>query len=386
MGTAVGALAFVVLILFAIFFHEFGHFITARWAGIKVSRFFVGFGPTLWSFRRGRTEVVEDADTAQLVERPETEYGIKAFPLGGFVKVVGMSPFEEVAPQDESRAFGAAPVWKRAIVLSAGSVTHLVTAFVILVLVFWLIGLPDFSQPTLQVGSLVTEIEGETAPAHASGVRPGDRIVAVAGEPVETWDELRERVREHPGERITLTVSRAGEELTLPITPAEVTEDGETVGVIGVEPSFAVQRFGPTASVDQTGRYFGAFFTRLPQAREAFTPRNLGLVPGEEPGEDRGFSIYGAGRIAADFVDRGQVGMFLLFFAEINLVFAVLNMLPLPPLDGGHLLVLGIEKVRGKPVSQRALLPVMAIVLSLLVVVAVSLLFQDIVSPVDPFQ
>src|SRR5437879_12731392 len=103
MASLLGALAFVVLILFAILFHEFGHFLTARWAGIKVSKFFIGFGPTLWSVRRGRPETVPGAGGTQVITRPETEYGVKAFPLGGFVKIVGMSPMEAVDPADEPR-------------------------------------------------------------------------------------------------------------------------------------------------------------------------------------------------------------------------------------------------------------------------------------------
>src|SRR5712692_5218282 len=128
MSSVVGALAFVVLIIFAVFFHELGHYVTARWAGIKVSKFFIGFGPTLWSVRRGRVETFVGRSGA-IEQRPETEYGIKLLPLGGFVKIVGMSVIEEVAPEDEPRAFNSAPRWKRAIVLTAGSATHFVTAF-----------------------------------------------------------------------------------------------------------------------------------------------------------------------------------------------------------------------------------------------------------------
>src|SRR5207249_6306502 len=117
MSSLLGVVAFIVLILFAILFHEFGHYVTARWAGIKVSKFFIGFGPTLWSYRRGRVETFVGPNGA-IERRPETEYGIKALPIGGFVKIVGMSPFEDLSPEDEPRSFNAVPRWKRAIVLA----------------------------------------------------------------------------------------------------------------------------------------------------------------------------------------------------------------------------------------------------------------------------
>ena len=141
MAAFLSLFAFVVLLLFAIFFHEFGHFITARWAGIKASKFFIGFGPTIWSTRRGRIETLVGPDGAT-ISRPETEVGIKAFPIGGFVKIVGMSPAEEVAPEDVPRSFNAAPRWKRAIVLVAGSASHFVTAFVVLFLILTIGGVP----------------------------------------------------------------------------------------------------------------------------------------------------------------------------------------------------------------------------------------------------
>ena len=387
MGTFLGAIAFSILLLFAIFFNELGHYVTARWAEIKITKFFVGFGPTLWSFRRGRTEIVEGEDGA-LTERPETEYGVKAFPLGGFVKVVGMSPFEDVPPQDVPRAFPSVPAWKRAIVLAAGSATHLVTAFLVLLLVFAGTGFPDYERPTLEVSEVITELEGRPAPAAEAGLVPGDTIVAIDGRRLSDWDALRETIRVNPDRPLDLTLLGSdGRERRVTITPAVQDEGGEQIGMIGVAPAPATTRIGPVAAVGRSVTTIGSFFAALVDAGpQLFSPRNLGLVPGSEPSDERPVSVVGAGRIAAGLAARGQVVAFLLFFVQLNLVIALLNMLPLPPLDGGHLLVLAIEKVRGKPVNPRALLPVMAVVTSLLLILAVSLLFQDIVSPVDPFQ
>lgn len=386
MGTLVGVVLFVVLLLLAIGFHEFGHFITARWSGIKVSRFFIGFGPTLWSTRRGRTEVVEDEESGELTERPETEYGVKALPLGGFVKILGMGTFdlpEDLPPEDRPRSFQAAPAWKRAIVLAAGSVTHFILAFVVLFVMFTLVGLPGGpAQPT--VSQVEQEVEGRPSPASEAGLRPGDEIVAVDGEGVAEWSQLVETVQANPGERLSLTIVRDGDRRELTITPAAVEEEGERIGLIGVFPTAATERIGPVDGLLRSGGTIGDVVVAVVQiAPEAFSPENLGLVPGQEPSDQRGVSVVGAGQISADLIGSGQFALFLGLFAQINIFIALFNLLPLPPLDGGHLLVLGIEKVRGKAVSPRALLPVMAIVTSLLIALAALLVFQDIVSPVQ---
>jgi len=383
-----GVAAFVVLLLFAIFFHELGHYLTARWSGIKISQFFIGFGPTLWSRRGGRLEVVETPD-GELVERPETEYGIKALPLGGYVKVLGMSPFEDVPPEEHPRSFQAVSYWKRAVVLLAGSVTHFITASVVIMLILTVVGLPDPDRPTLRVSSLATELEdGTQAPAFKAGIEPGDRIVAVDGNRFEDWDAMRDYIRDRPGQRLTVTVVRGERELQLPITPAPTTEEGREIGVIGVSPEFESARLGPLAAARLTGqvlwRSLGLFVQATPRA---LSPRNLGLIPGADPSpEERPISIYGAGRIAADLAARGRIAMFMEFFANINIFIGLFNLLPLPPLDGGHLLLLGIERLRRKPLGQRALGRVMAVGFALLLLVGVSLLFRDILSPAQlPF-
>jgi membrane-associated protease RseP (regulator of RpoE activity) len=375
-------LAFVVLLLFAIFFHEFGHFITARWAGIKVSKFFIGFGPTVWSTRRGRVETIVGPGGAS-VTRPETEYGIKAFPVGGFVKIVGMSVAEEVPPEDQPRAFGAAPRWKRAIVLAAGSATHFVTAFVFLFIILTAIGVPD--RPTLVVGGVSPDLEnGRPTPAAMVGFKPGDRIVAIDGQPARTWDVVASTIRSNIGHKLDITVERDGERIHLEPTPVRYKNpEGKIVGLVGVTPEFVNRRLGPVQAVGTSAsamkNLVGEFFHRVPSA---FSPQTLGITGGRGPSDQRPFSIIGAGRIATDLASHGRIADFLFLFVQINIFVAIFNMLPLPPLDGGHLIVLLIEKIRGRPVDQRALLPVMAVVLSVLLLLALLLGYYDITSPI----
>src|SRR5918992_549079 len=149
---AVGILIFAAGILLMILVHELGHFATAKRFGIKVEEFFVGFGPRLWSVRRG-----------------ETEYGVKAFPLGGYVRIAGMNPFQEPAPEDRGRLFGDKPAWQRAVVLVSGALTHFVLAFLLLLSFFWIVGVPVFGGA--QVVEVADEVEGRPSPATEAGLR-----------------------------------------------------------------------------------------------------------------------------------------------------------------------------------------------------------------------
>src|SRR2546427_8694889 len=165
MSSSVGIVLFIVAILVTILIHEAAHFGFAKAFGIKVEQFFVGFGPRLWSTRRG-----------------ETEYGVKAFPLGGYVRIAGMNPFQETAPEELPRTFGAKPIWQRALVILAGPATHFVMAVVFLIVFFWVLGAPTATKP--QIDGVQQTLNGQPSPAAASGLRVGDQIVAIDGQPV----------------------------------------------------------------------------------------------------------------------------------------------------------------------------------------------------------
>jgi membrane-associated protease RseP (regulator of RpoE activity) len=167
------------------------------------------------------------------------------------------------------------------------------------------------------------------------------------------------------------------------IEPARDELDGKPIGVIGVFLRGETVRLNPIAGARASTRAMGDLFRGfVQQAPRAFSPASLGLG-GEGPTQDRPFSIIGAGRLAVDLATEGQIAVFLFLFVQINIFVGVFNMVPLPPLDGGHLLVLALEKIRGRPIDQRALVPVMAVVLSLLALLALLLVYYDIVSPVS---
>src|SRR5207249_1984736 len=169
MAEWLGILVFVVAILAVVLIHESGHFFTAKAFGIKVEEFFVGFGPRLWSTRRG-----------------ETEYGVKAFPLGGYVRIAGMNPFQEPPAEERDRTFGAKPIWQRVLVILAGPATHFVMAVVFLFVFFAILGAPTPTKTLVE--SVQPTLEGSPSPASVAGLRVGDQIVALDGQPVKDID------------------------------------------------------------------------------------------------------------------------------------------------------------------------------------------------------
>ncbi len=397
----VGVIAFVVALLLSIMLHEAGHFAFARAFGMKATQFFLGFGPTLWSFRRG-----------------ETEYGVKAIPAGGFVKIVGMTSLEEIDPRDEKRAFYRQPAPQRAIVLAAGSVTHFVLAFLLLLVVFSVIGTPSTTTAIAEVSRCVpATVSGSCAagdpvsPAAAAGLRPGDRILEFEGRPVRDWTSFSRQVRSHPAGPSTLVVERDGQRLTLhPVVvtaPRPSLEDPtRTVasGVLGIAPGQEQQRLSPVAGVVRSAELFrdsitGTFVAlgKIPAAIPKLLALNSKRTADASPA-----SVVGVARISGEALQAeadlaSRISFFLLIIASVNIFVGIFNLLPLLPLDGGHLAVLGFEQARaglyrvlGRPAPGRVdltkLLPAAYLVIALFVGLSVLLLLADIVNPIqNPF-
>jgi membrane-associated protease RseP (regulator of RpoE activity) len=379
MPAFVGVLIFAFVVLVVIVVHESGHFFAAKAFGIKVEEFFVGFGPRLWSFRRG-----------------ETEYGIKAIPAGGYVRIAGMNPFQEPPPEDLPRTFGAKPAWQRAIVLLAGSFTHFVLALVFLAVFFGAIGLPERFAP--RVAAVEPTLEGRSSPAAEAGIRPGDEFVQVDGRPVRSYQEFVAYTRERAGRELRLVLDRDGERVNVRATPVLAPVRGELVGRLGVTLTFGTvlerDRANPVVAVARGAEEVGRMSVRSVEAMgEIFSPSGLarigGQLFGEEPRdvERDPAGIVGAARLSGQAVEQGLFDVLFFLFAGFNVFVGILNLLPLPPLDGGHLAVVGIEKVTGKRVDVRRLLPLTALVAGFLMLFMVSLLYLDVTRPLpNPFR
>ena len=370
--TFLGVLLFALSVLFAIGLHEFGHFATAKAFDIKVDRFFIGFGPKLWSVKRG-----------------ETEYGVSAFPIGGYVRIAGMNPAEEIPPGESSRSFKSKPAWQRAIVLAAGSITHFIVAVIIIASILAIAGEPDVNHPLLTIGVVGSANPTEVTPSMKAGLKPGDRVVEVAGEKVTEWTQVQQAVRSHPNEDITIVVQRDGVTKTLHATLASHKDPktGNAIGFLGVSPKFPSIRKSPVRAV-------GAAFAQLGSGMKdsllafgrIFRPSTLGRLFQTAAGSrqrsaDDPATVVGIGKESGDLAKRGDfVGLFLIV-ASFNVFVGVANLLPLPPLDGGHLAVLGYEKLRRRDVDVRRLLPITAMVLAAFGTLFILLLYLDIVKP-----
>ena len=375
--SGLGVALFIVALLLMILLHEAGHFFTAKRFGIKVEEFFVGFGPRLWSRRRG-----------------ETEYGLKALPLGGYVRIAGMNPFQEVPPEEQPRTFGAKPPWQRAIVLAAGSATHFLLAIALLWGFFTFVGVPVLGRPV--VAQVEETLEGQRSPAAEAGLRTGDEILRANGERIDDNPELIRITRGAVGEEVELVVRRSEERLTVSVTPIPSEVNGEEVGRLGVVLTQDVagrDREDPFAAVGRGATTTGEITVRSFQALgQIFSPSGLSrigqLITGEAEREVTDpTGIVGAGRLAGQAASSGNADQLLLFLAALNVFIGILNILPLPPLDGGHLAVLTWEKVTGRSVDVRRLIPLTAAVLGILILLTLSLTWLDVVSPVpNPFR
>ena len=387
-----GILLFIAALLFVIMVHEAGHFVAAKLLGFKATKFFIGFGPTLWSFRKG-----------------ETEYGVKLFPVGGFVKIVGMNPYEDVPPEDAPRSYPNKPRWKRAIMIAAGPATHWPLAFLILVVSAVTIGFPT-GRATNVVSIIETRLEGEATPAADAGLLPGDRIVEINGAEVSTWEEVRDGIRENAGEATTFTYVRDGarNEVTASLGTAVFEQDRivayapagadvgpleqgqEAVGFLGVQPEeeFETLGFGE-AIVDagsRTGRLTGFLVTQIGAPfTTVFNGDLWAALQGEGPRspEEAPVGIIGAGRIAGETVERGMYYEFIGLMVGLTIFVGLINLLPLPPLDGGHLAVIAYEVVTRRTVDIRKLIPVAAAVISFFVLLFFAVLYLDLARPLE---
>jgi membrane-associated protease RseP (regulator of RpoE activity) len=392
MTSLLGITLFVLALMLAIFLHEGGHFTTAKLFGMKVERFFLGFGPTIWSFRRG-----------------ETEYGIKAFPLGGFCKIAGMSPYENdgnfleedrsankpaATPTPPERQFRNKPAWQRAIVLAAGSFTHFIVAILLIWMVLVTIGVGT-GQATTTIDRTVPLNAGTPSPAQTGGLQAGDEIVAVAGTPVESFEQLRAALADKGGESITIDYIRDGRQQSTTVTAAS--QDGR--GFLGFQPSEETRRTGVLTAIPESVNLFwrttvdtvqglGGFVTGLANRMSTPEPAPAGGGGGGGEVRDGGpIGIVGITRLAGQAVANNQWAIFIAILIQLNIVVGVFNLLPLPPMDGGYLAFVLWQVVTRREVDLRKVVPVAALIVGLLVMLTVGLVWLDITNPVDyPFR
>jgi membrane-associated protease RseP (regulator of RpoE activity) len=390
MTSLLGITLFVLALMLAIFLHEGGHFATAKFFGMKVERFFLGFGPTVWSFRRG-----------------ETEYGIKALPLGGFCKIAGMSPYESdgnfleedrsarpaAEPTPPERQFRSKPAWQRSIVLAAGSITHFIVAILLTWMVLVAIGIGT-GQATTTIDRTVPLAAGVQSPAQKGGLRAGDQIVAVSGRPVTGFDDLRAALADKGDRQITIEYVRDGERRSTTVVAAS--QNGR--GFLGFQPTEQTRRVGVLAAIPESIKLFwdttvatvkglGGFVTGLADRMSPPQAAPGGGGGGGEVGDGGPIGIVGITRLAGQAVANNQWAIFVAILIQLNIVVGVFNLLPLPPMDGGYLAFVLWQVVTRREVDLRKVVPVAALIVGLLVMLTVGLVWLDITNPVPyPFR
>ncbi|OUZ07992.1 zinc metalloprotease [Aeromicrobium sp. PE09-221] len=420
-----GVVVFLLGVAASIALHELGHMWPAKKFGVKVTQFFVGFGRTVWSFRRG-----------------ETEYGLKAIPLGGYVKLVGMLPpekgdpehartsntglftqlardareleYETVTAEDQDRLFYRRPWWQKVIVMAGGPTVNLLIAVVLFSISFMGFGVAVPTTTVAQVSDCaITDAEAGRActdqdpvtPAKLAGFEPGDEITSFNGEPITSWDELSSSIRDNGDQQARIGFVRDGAERTVEVRTSVLARAAlddpskvEDVGFLGVVPLQTVERQGPGYVVEETGRVIGL----TARAVLHLPVRMVDVVQaafGAERGQDTPISIVGASRVAGELVTTDQPTLavaaqrLIMLLAGLNLFLWLFNLIPLLPLDGGHIagalweaVRRGWARLRGRPdpgyVDVAKMLPVAYAVGSLLIIMGVVLIFADIVNPV----
>jgi membrane-associated protease RseP (regulator of RpoE activity) len=395
--SAVGIVVAALALLASIMLHEAGHFLTAKRFGMKATRFFLGFGPTVWSTHRG-----------------ETEYGVKALPAGGFVKIVGMTPLEDIAPGDEDRAFYRQPAGQRAVVLSSGSIIHILLAILLTYLALVFTG--DFTSDRVTVGVAKvptcvildpnrTQCQPGDPKSPSVGVlHAGDRVLSINGRSVHAGDTLRNAL--HLGVPTHLVVLRNGARVPVTLTPVGVqqTKSGRTTTVprLGIYLSEAPDppSVGPVAAVPRTFSAMGQFLVGTVKGL-ARIPHTLATVlSGKQRNANDVGTVVQATRIsgqiagAQDVPLRVRIGDVIVLIASLNFFIGIFNMLPLLPLDGGHVAILVFEQVRSRlaralgrrdpgRVDLNKVMPVTYAVFIALVGMSVILLYADIFRPIN---
>jgi membrane-associated protease RseP (regulator of RpoE activity) len=397
-----GVVLFALGICASVALHEAGHMWAAKAFGMKVRRYFIGFGPKIWSFKRG-----------------ETEYGLKAIPAGGFCDIAGMTALDEVTPEEAPRAMWRYPTWKRFVVMVSGSVTHFILGFIILYLLAATMGLPNVAgTPVISGTSCAASTQNpktfeyaecgsnDPSPAADAGLQSGDEIISIDGKATPTWSDVVTRVQKLRGEHDFL-VLRDGVQRTITIdipTVKRVAPDSEVgaddnklvdVGAIGVT-STPIYQYNAASAVGGSLDFAGTMFVRVWEGIIAFPekiPKVIEAIGGGERDPDTPVSVVGASIIGGDAVEAGVWELFLLLLATLNFFVGVFNLLPLLPLDGGHIAILFYEKIRdwirkargkpaGGPVDYTKLSAVTMVVIFIGGAVVLLTVTADIVNPI----
>lgn len=383
----------VLVLLLVVVLHELGHFATAKLTGMKATQFFVGFGPTLWSVQRG-----------------ETEFGLKAFLVGGYVRIIGMTSTEEVDEADEPRSFRAQSYPRRVLVASAGSLVHLTLALLVGWASLFFVGEP--SSRVVQINQVMVFATGQS-PAQRAGIVPGDVVVRANGRNVDSVQVLHHVISTHINDRVTLMVRRHGHLRTLHVVPVDGRQlvidgqplaptSGPAVGFIGIGLGEGIATRSAWASVTGSASVVArTASSAVTGVLQVFAPHNIAQLyhdvtngkaasTASSTGQ-RPISGIGIVQLTVDSAKAGW-GPFLGIFVSLNVFIGIFNIFPILPLDGGHVAIATYERLRsrrGKPYRADAskLTPFILVFVTALALLFLATAYLDITHPItNPFK
>ena len=372
-----GILAFAVALLLSVMVHEFGHYLTAKKFNMKVTEFFLGFGTKLWSFRKG-----------------ETEFGVKAIPAGGYCRIEGMTPSDQMPAGEESRAFFTASSGKKLIVLGAGSFAHFLIGFLLIFSIFFGVGYTALLSNVAQVSP--------NSAASEAGFLAGDKIIEVDGQIVKDWYLDSRKIAESQGQQMRFTIDRAGEILTLTARPQYLQDQKRYV--LGVVTEIGTKRESFIPAITGSARATATLTKESVKSLFALPSKVPQLIRqtfmGEERNPDGLVGIVGAARVSGDAVSsqklnsNERVSTFILIVASLNIFVGLFNLLPFLPLDGGHMAIAIADefralfaRIRKQPrpagIDVNVMTPITMAVFGVLAVLTLILLVADIINPIS---
>ena len=363
--------AFLTIALLTLFvvLHELGHYISAKRSKIAVSEFFVGFGPKLFSFKKN-----------------DTEYGLKALLLGGYVKIPGMDENEEVEGFESEELFHTASWTKKLYIASSGIIVNFLLAWLILFSIFTFYGI---EQPTLEIETIgASSVDpANEAPSSIAGLKEGDIITSFNGNEIKSWSELVRYIEVNPNNFVSIGYLRNNQSYITTTTLESRTISNTESGYLGVSPRIQNQKLGIIESIsattlveiDMTKAAVEGIFT-------LFSPQNLqtllGTYSGQVvPDEARPLSPIGLAQAGDQIAEGGYVNLFTLL-AFVNIFLAVFNSIPLVPLDGGRVVLALYEGITGKKIPDRKLYPVAAVVIFIFIFLGITAFYLDITQPI----
>ncbi len=374
----IGILGFIAALLLSVMIHEFGHYLTAKRYGMKVSEFFLGFGSRIWSTKRG-----------------ETEFGLKAIPAGGYCKIEGMTPNDVMPEGEESRAFYTAKSSQKLIVLGAGSFLHFVLGYILLFVLFAGVG-------TNQLLPTINQVVKESA-AQSAGILAGDEVLSINGKQIENWYKDVQIIRNSNGAPLTLLIKRGTEEITISASAKLETIDGTERYVLGIINDVGIKRSDLVTSIKNAGIVSKDFLVQSVKSLIKLPSKIPALwgqaVSGETRDPNGLVGVVGVARVSGQAVGSDALSIterlstFILIIASLNIFVGLFNLLPILPLDGGHMAVAIADEIRAfiarlrgraRPaaIDVTLLTPITMVVFVILAALTVLLLIADIVNPV----